>query len=308
MFVPFEHTRSTQHTIFKHTINMHSHSITTVMCVAVMIARTYQMICRDTRLIGHGTQGKVYKTKKKNEVVKVVSDQTSTPNTLYNMLPHHPNVISILSVNRRDGLIYMIDGGSNMLNVLSGNAPFKIDITDILNIAVGICRGIHHLHVNGIVHGDIKLQNILLDHHYQARICDVDGGVQMLLHKKVCDSSLLPRVFHYASPSLLNNDEKEVTIYQTDWYACAVVLYTLFVHTYKFAHKPLTEQSRPYRIVSYREPILENRLLLSPQHIYDQLRSCACPESMSQWITDALQERVTSPPPCVLCPSTTTGG
>ena len=40
------------------------------------------------------------------------------------------------------------------------------------NIAVGIARGLYHLHSNNVVHGDIKGQNILLDKHLEAKIGD----------------------------------------------------------------------------------------------------------------------------------------
>ena len=48
------------------------------------------------------------------------------------------------------------------------------------NIAVGIARGLYHLHANNVVHGDIKGLNILLDKHLEPKIGDF--GTNRLLY------------------------------------------------------------------------------------------------------------------------------
>ena len=48
-----------------------------------------------------------------------------------------------------------------------------------LNIALGISRGLRHLHAHEIVHGDIKSDNILLDKHLEPKIGDF-GSAQFL--------------------------------------------------------------------------------------------------------------------------------
>jgi len=59
------------------------------------------------------------------------------------------------------------------------------------NIALGIARGLTHLHSIPILHGDIKSSNILLDKHFEAKIGDfgtvalLDRGVGKLKDDKV---------------------------------------------------------------------------------------------------------------------------
>ena len=48
-----------------------------------------------------------------------------------------------------------------------------------LNIALGISRGLRHLHEHDLVHGDIKSDNILLDKHLEPKIGDF-GSAQFL--------------------------------------------------------------------------------------------------------------------------------
>jgi len=54
------------------------------------------------------------------------------------------------------------------------------------NIAMGIARGLYHLHANNVVHGDIKGQNILLDKHLEAKIGDF--GTNRLLYSPLGDT------------------------------------------------------------------------------------------------------------------------
>ena len=54
------------------------------------------------------------------------------------------------------------------------------------NIAIGIARGLYHLHTNNVVHGDIKGQNILLDKHLEPKIGDF--GTNRLLYSPLGDT------------------------------------------------------------------------------------------------------------------------
>jgi len=54
------------------------------------------------------------------------------------------------------------------------------------NIAMGIARGLYHLHTNNVVHGDIKGQNILLDKHLEPKIGDF--GTNRLLYSPLGDT------------------------------------------------------------------------------------------------------------------------
>ena len=58
------------------------------------------------------------------------------------------------------------------------------------NIALGIARGLCHLHGNKIVHGDIKSNNILLDRHLEAKIGDF-GTVQLLYNNRGKETTCL---------------------------------------------------------------------------------------------------------------------
>lgn len=209
---------------------------------------------------------------------------------------YHPNLIPIQSTNTIEQTIVMEDGGYNLTEVLTGKADFTISHIHVLPIVKGICNSIAHLHKHHFAHCDIKTLNIMLhaDSPTTPKLCDF-GTLHELCGQCLCSSTSLPHVFHYASTAVLNH-ETPLTTFNTDWFACAVVLYTLYVHVHRYPNQPFTEASRPFRVHAYREPWSENRQVLPIQTIYKTLIDCQCTESLAQWISQALHEHITEPP------------
>ncbi|CAJ2664736.1 unnamed protein product [Trifolium pratense] len=101
-------------------------------------------------------------------------------------LTHHKNLVRLLGFCERGSerlLVYeyMSNGtlASFLFNVVEEQKPsWKVR----LEIAIGVARGLVYLHeecITGIIHCDIKPQNILLDDYFNARISDF-GLAEML--------------------------------------------------------------------------------------------------------------------------------
>ncbi|WJX91815.1 hypothetical protein P8452_73539 [Trifolium repens] len=101
-------------------------------------------------------------------------------------LTHHKNLVRLLGFCERGSerlLVYeyMSNGtlASFLFNVVEKQKPsWKVR----LEIAIGVARGLVYLHeecITGIIHCDIKPQNILLDDYFNARISDF-GLAKML--------------------------------------------------------------------------------------------------------------------------------
>ena len=112
--------------------------------------------------------------------------------------------------------------------------PYKLkDIlkTSLMNntlktkIAVEIAFGMEHIHQLGMIHRDLKIENIMLNYIFEAKIIDFDlvhvtdiEGVKNTLTKGI-------GTLDYMSPEMLNNEEYTN---KTDVYSYGIVLFAIF--------------------------------------------------------------------------------
>ncbi|MGE0706673.1 MAG: protein kinase [Planctomycetota bacterium] len=84
---------------------------------------------------------------------------------------NHPNVVSILDAGEVDGRTFIcldyVKGQSLVQRIREGSAR-----EDLLRLFIQICEGVHHAHSRGVIHRDLKPDNILVDERGAARILD----------------------------------------------------------------------------------------------------------------------------------------
>ncbi|XP_053576677.1 NUAK family SNF1-like kinase 1 [Bombina bombina] len=112
-----------------------------------------------------------------------------------------------------------------------------------------IVSAVHYCHKNGIVHRDIKLENILLDDNLNVKLADF--GLSNLFHKgqvleTYCGSPL------YASPEIV----KGLPYYgpEVDCWALGVLLYALVYGTMPFDNSNYTTLTEQISSGQYRQP------------------------------------------------------
>jgi serine/threonine-protein kinase len=149
----------------------------------------------------------------------------------------HANLTRVLDYGQEpDGLLYLamefLDGTS-LRDVLEegGAMPFE----RAARILAMVCSGLTHAHARGVVHRDVKPENIVLvrglddDGHETeiAKVCDFG-----IAHRASAGKAVLAGTAEYASPEQLRGDEPDV---QSDVYSCGVVLYELLTGTVPIA-------------------------------------------------------------------------
>ena len=86
---------------------------------------------------------------------------------------HHPNIIQFLEIFENQMYIFIImeygDGG-DLLNHLKNSGRFSEE--SYRNIMQQIIDGLSYIHAKGILHRDIKLDNIILTSDRKVKICD----------------------------------------------------------------------------------------------------------------------------------------
>lgn len=141
----------------------------------------------------------------------------------------HPHIVNINEVfENKDRIILVMDcaDGGELYDYINSNHLTEKDARRIFR---QIVSAIHYCHQNGIVHRDLKLENILLDHENNAKIADF-GLSNYYTHsdllKTYCGSPL------YASPEIVNGQPYHGP--EVDCWSLGVVLYTLVYGTMPF--------------------------------------------------------------------------
>ncbi|XP_059800678.1 NUAK family SNF1-like kinase 1 [Hypanus sabinus] len=163
---------------------------------------------------------------------------------------NHPNIISIYEVfESKDKIIIVMDYCSNGELYDYVNKHHRLSECEARKAFRQIVSAIHYCHKKGVVHRDLKLENILLDENFNVKLADF--GLSTLYHKDhlletYCGSPL------YASPEIVNGFPYHGP--EVDCWALGVLLYTLVYGTMPFdsqCYKTLTQQ---INLGEYRKP------------------------------------------------------
>ena len=183
----------------------------------------------DVKYISNGQFAKVYHAKDmyNNDVAlkRVHKDFERMVRRECNMLYHinSDNVIKLLDVFRRGDYYYMVmpyygkDLFDGLMEVMCRN-PFRI-----YKIINGIATGIYDLHKLGYMHGDIKMENIMLNNYYRPIIIDF-GLSKRLEHDKNLYKNKISGTAIYIPPEVIDN---RLYTNKMDVWSLGVIMYIL---------------------------------------------------------------------------------
>ncbi|CDR44253.1 CYFA0S14e01332g1_1 [Cyberlindnera fabianii] len=148
----------------------------------------------------------------------------------------HPNIIKLEEVLQNDkyiGIVLEYASGGELFDYILQHRYLKDSLA--CRLFAQLVSGVHYMHSKGIVHRDLKLENLLLDKHKNIIITDF-GFVNSFspgqeLMKTSCGSPC------YAAPELvISSDPYEAR--KVDIWSCGVILYAMLAGYLPFDDDP----------------------------------------------------------------------
>lgn len=153
----------------------------------------------------------------------------------------HPNIVRLEEVIQNDkyiGIVLEYASGGELFDHIINHKYLKDNVA--CRLFSQLISGVHYLHSKGIVHRDLKLENLLLDKHKNIMISDFgfansfqyssDGSINDLMSTS-CGSPC------YAAPELVISDSKYVGR-KVDVWSCGVILYAMLAGYLPFDDDP----------------------------------------------------------------------
>ena len=194
------------------------------------------------RELGNGSYGIVYlaeneKTKEtaaikyhNREVLSAEAQTNARKEAAFIESLEHPHIINLYEFIETDkglSLVLNFAEGGDLLSYMRKNG--LMTESNAKKLFVNIVRAIKHAHDNGIIHRDIKLENILLDKNEQPYVADWGFASNWSAGVQQSDFVGSP---HYMAPELLKY--KPYIGPEIDVWSLGVVLYTLASGTMPF--------------------------------------------------------------------------
>ncbi len=220
------------------------------------------------KVLGEGAMGKVYCAndpvlKRKvaiktirMEVLDTIEDQLKFKARFFREAQiggkiHHPNIVVIYDMGEQDDTPFIV------LELVSGESMAEkmkrrkeITAASVIDMVGQICAALEAAHNEGIVHRDIKPQNIMLTD--KGRIKILDFGVAKLVEDKMTKTGQFLGTVKYASPEQMLN---ETVDFRADLFALAIMTHELMTGQTPFPGQSLSQII--YRIVSGEPALLD---------------------------------------------------
>ncbi len=239
------------------------------------------------RLIGWGGGGVVYRATQhsigREVAIKVLRAELSSDPEFVERFNregrvqaslHHPHILDVYEAGESPHGLYLalrlVEGGSLAERIAAGD----LDAEEALSLLAGVAKGLDAAHAAGIVHGDVKPQNVLLDSSGDALLTDF-GLTRELGMTRATQSVAVMGTVAYIAPEIIHGMRATPA---SDRYSLAAMTFecltgrppyprptaaaTLFAHTSE--PPPAASEARP-GLPDAVDPILEAGLAKDPR-------------------------------------------
>lgn len=197
-----------------------------------MLDNRYEIL----EVIGYGGMAVVYKARchllNRNVAIKILRDDMAADSEFkerFNKeaqavaMLSHPNIVSVYDVSRTPEIDYIVMelvDGITLKQYMKSKG--RLSCEESVHFSVQIARALSHAHNKGIVHRDIKPQNIMIDLNGTVKVGDF--GIAYLENAQAAETGMAVGSVHYISPEQAKGQTVDA---RSDIYSLGVVMYEM---------------------------------------------------------------------------------
>jgi predicted Ser/Thr protein kinase len=144
----------------------------------------------------------------------------------------HPNIVTVIDRGEHEGrqfIVFEYVDGENLKALIQRRGPAPV--TTALELAMQISRGLSFAHQQGLVHRDVKPQNVLLNGDGQAKVTDFGIARSLDVQQGMTQTGTVLGTSDYIAPEQAQGQRVDE---HTDVYSLGVVLYEMLTNEVPF--------------------------------------------------------------------------
>ncbi len=186
--------------------------------------------------IGEGGRGQVYKARDtvldRVVAIKVLKSTLQSEEAYSRFIReaqavarlNHPNIVSIYDVGKEGETQFLVleyvDGGC-LSDLIATYPEHRCDVPTVLRVCMDMCSALQYAHSQGILHRDIKPQNIMITQEGTAKLMDF-GLAKMLGQPELTQEGVIVGTVAYLAPEIALGKSVDA---RSDLYSFGAVLY-----------------------------------------------------------------------------------
>ncbi len=165
--------------------------------------------------------------------IKILSDSLCSDESFVRRFQHeaeaaarlsHPNIVSVYDVGADQGrrfIVMELIAGRNLKDLIRDRGPLSME--QLVAIGAEILDGLGYAHQHGLIHRDIKPQNILISREGTPKLADF-GIAKAVEASSTTQTAMVLGSVHYLAPEVAAGEPASI---QSDLYSMGVVLYEM---------------------------------------------------------------------------------
>ncbi|HUZ81999.1 MAG TPA: protein kinase [Gaiellaceae bacterium] len=144
----------------------------------------------------------------------------------------HPNIVTVIDRGEHGGrqfIVFEYVEGENLKQLINRRGPAPV--TTALELALQIARALSFAHQQGLIHRDVKPQNVLLNGDGQAKVTDFGIARSLDVQHGMTQTGTVLGTSDYIAPEQAQGQRVDA---HTDVYSLGVVLYELLTSEVPF--------------------------------------------------------------------------